>query len=315
MNTLPDLNDEQIESMRLTIMANVMRSSQQKTRRYRKVVLAAACVVAIGGIGTTVVGAYDGQGSMSSSSSADSSGSAKSVPGPEAQASGSRPLTTLDTGREIITTGSISMRVARPTDSAQKISTYVEGLGGRIDSRDENAASKDSGGSVHLVVRIPQTKVTAALDTLRGYGTVESVNLADQDVTLQGQDLDARIKALGVSVDRLEDIIRNAKSTAAVISAENALTKRQADLDSLKAQRSNLTDQVAMSSIQIDLSARSTAQDVSPSGFRGGFIDGWNGLVATINGAVRVLGVLLPWLAALLLLGGVWAVGRRVARR
>ncbi|MEO6472639.1 MAG: DUF4349 domain-containing protein [Aeromicrobium sp.] len=321
--TIPELSDDQIESMRFTIMTDVGKAARSKTRRYRQIVLGTATVVALAGIGGTALGSGGApDASYSTASRAATSDSAARDSGSQvnglakSDAAGSEGFpATLQTNREIITTGMISMTVSRPTDAAQKISRWVETVGGRIDSRDEIAPVGDDGGSVHLVIRIPQSKVTGTIDKFRSYGKVNSVNLADQDVTTEGQDLDARIKALRISVARLENLMKDAKSTSDLLKAEAALSERQANLDSLVAQRKGLTDQVSLSSLNIDLSAKPMANSVSPSGFWGGVVSGWNALVSAIDATVHGIGVILPWGLALALLGGIAWVGRRVIRK
>lgn len=324
MNTsIPELSDEQIESMRFAIMSDVDKSARQKTRRYRKMVVGAAAIVAIGGIGVGVVD-FTGGNPGSSMSAADSAGDKKASGGDESrpevalnqdQSGAGAKVAPEDSDREIVTTGAVGMTVAKPVVAARKISAWVGTTGGRVDSRSETAPSGDDGGSVHLVIRIPQEKVNGSIDQLRTYGTIEYVNLEDYDATTEGKDLDARIKALRISVDRLEGLMKNSKSTTELIRAESALTERQANLESLVAQRKGLSERASLSALQIDLAAKPMANSVSPSGFWGGVVTGWNSLVATIDGVVHGIGVILPWGIAVALLTGVgWLATRRRSR-
>lgn len=323
--TIPELSDEQIESMRFAIMTDVGKAARARTRRYRQVVLGAAVVVALGGVGAGVIGASHGPTPSNVSASKTESGLASTAGGaakrgPTNSTAGgtatdkAAPNALQVPGREIITTGTLSMTVEKPMTTADQIIRYVEAARGRVDSRDETAASGANGGSVALVIRIPQASVSAAIDKFRSFGKVDAVSLAAQDVTTQGQDLDARVKALRISVARLEAIMKDSKSTADLLGAETALSQRQADLDSLVSQRKGLSDQVALSSIQISISASPTANSPTPSGFRGGVIDGWNAMVSAIDSTVHGIGVAIPWGLALVVLGGIAWVGRRVAR-
>ena len=305
-STIPELSDKQIDSMRFAIMSDITKSARAKTHRYRQVAVSAVAVIALGGIGVQVIGSGAGSTNDSASSAVVGDQSAKGT-SPEL-AKG----TATDTNREIITTGSVRMTVAKPQESAQKISRWVDSIGGRVDSRSEIAPEGDSGGSVMLLIRIPQTKVTASIDELNRFGKVDNISLSDNDVTTQGKDLDARIGALRISVNRLQSIMKNSASTTELIKAESALTERQANLESLVAQRKGLSEQADLSSIEVQLAAKPMANSVSPSGFWGGIVTGWNSLVSTIDGFVHGLGVILPWgLAIGLLSGTAWLVTRR----
>jgi hypothetical protein len=156
--------------------------------------------------------------------------------------------------------------------------------------------------------------MSKALAELATYGDVGTVDVQNQDVTAQGQDLDARIRALEISIDRLEKILADAGSSAEVVRAENALTERQEQLESLQAQRKALTDQVSLSTLHVELVQKGSASSVSPGGFQGGLTKGWDALVDTVNGIVSLAGVLVPWLAVALVVWVLWRVARRVSR-
>lgn len=329
--TIPELSDEQITSMRSNIMTNVDRAARAKTSRYRKVVLGAAAVIVIGSVGTTAIQAMNpvggGADSMSKSDLGNSEPDSSRAEGASGDSAGSaapdeatpdsglvKGAAPEDADREIVTTGSIGMTVTKPVDTAARISTYVSSAGGRVDSRSEQASKEDDGGAVRLVVRVPQDKVEDSIATFRTYGTVDYVTVEDYDATAEGKDLDARIKALGISVARLSALMDKATSTNELIKAESALTQRQAELDSLVSQRKGLTDRVTLSSLEIQLAAKDAATSPSASGFWGGVVDGWNALVSVFEDFVHGFGVILPWLLVLGLIGGLfWLVvrGRR----
>jgi hypothetical protein len=190
------------------------------------------------------------------------------------------------------------MTVPEPRAAASAVVALVEGEGGRIDARQEQAATTGATAHAHLTARVPAADVTTTLTGLAGIGTVDQVNLAADDVTGTAEDLDARIKALQLSVARMEDLLSHATTTADLITAEGALTERQGNLETLQSQRARLAEQVALSTLEIDLSQVGTARvAASPHGFLGGLAAGWRALVATVGGLVLVLGVLAPWLA------------------
>jgi hypothetical protein len=306
MNT-PTLHDDRVEKMRMSVMHRVDQDVTRRGRRARTtigLVAASVVVVGIGGYAVGTLGSDEqrvsavpdrsAKGQSSTDQSApgvaklDSAPDLSSAPKRE-RSSGAAPE------RQVVTTGSVSVTVPRPRETVQQLSTWVESIGGRVDDRTESGNGDDASASV--TVRVPSSKVTATIDQLRTYGRVDDVRMQNTDVTSQARDLDARIDALRLSIDRLTAILAGASSSRDVVQAERALTDRQEQLESLQAERKGLAEQVSLSTVTITLSQRATADSVEPGGFTGGLRDGWNGLVATVNRGVEVVGVLLPWAA------------------
>ncbi|QGG42402.1 DUF4349 domain-containing protein [Aeromicrobium yanjiei] len=323
--TSPGLNDDRIEAMRGSVMTAVDRDIRRRGRRARRAIGLTAASVLVVGVGGYALSSIDLQGSSSSSEASSSSESSSSLDSEGSDAAGGRAdartnkrlggttnRAVPDADRQVVTTGSVSVTVTRPRQVAARLSTYVEGIGGRVDDRSESGDGQDA--TATLRVRVPATKVAATIARLEEQGTVEDVSLENQDVTSVSQDLDARIDALEISVDRLESILGASETSKEVISAESALTKRQEQLESLQSQRRSLAGQVELSTITIDLAQEPRVDSVEPGGFSGGLRDGWNGLVTTVNAVVEVAGRLLPWAAvAVVVAGAVRLVTRRRA--
>jgi hypothetical protein len=317
--TTPELDERRIDAMRTSIMHTVNVDVARRGRRTRRGlgVLAAACfVVVIGGVGFSQLTNPTGGQSDSASggrTATEDSGAAGDSALRGSAAEKAAPEVAPQDDREVITTGSVDVTVDDPRDVAERFTSWVEAASGRVDGRTE---SKDDEGraSASLTVRVPSDQMSKALAELATYGDVGTVDVQNEDVTAQGQDLDARIKALEISIDRLEKILADAGSSAEVVRAENALTQRQEQLESLQAQRKALTDQVTLSTLHVELIQEGSASSVSPGGFKGGLTKGWDALVDTVNGIVSLAGVLLPWLAVAVVVWILWRVARRVSR-
>ncbi len=309
----PELDERRVDAMRSTVMQAVDADVARRGRRARRGLgaLAAACfVVVIGGVGFSTLTAPGGGESSDSGGAAMSSRSADDSAALQSEGEEAAPEVASQDAREVITTGSVDVTVDDPRDVAQRFAAWVEGASGRVDGRTE---SKDDEGraSASLTVRVPSDQMSKALDRLATYGDVGTVDVQNDDVTAQGQDLDARIKALEISIDRLEKILADAGSSAEVVRAENALTQRQEQLESLQAQRKALTDRVTLSTLHVELVQKGSASSVSPGGFQGGLTKGWDALVDTVNGVVSLAGVLVPWLAVALVVWLLWRLARR----
>ena len=313
--TTPELDERRIDAMRSSIMHTVDADVTRRGRRTRRGlgVLAAACfVVVIGGVGFSQLPNAGQSESASGGSTAAEPGAAGDSALQDSTERAAPEVAPRDV-REVITTGSVDVTVKDPRDVAERFTAWVESKSGRVDGRTE---SKDDEGraSASLTVRVPSNQMSKALAQLATYGDVGTVDVQNQDVTAQGQDLDARIKALEISIDRLEKILADAGDSAEVVRAETALTQRQEQLESLQAQRKALTDQVSLSTLHVELIQKGSASSVSPGGFQGGLTKGWDALVDTVNGIVSLAGVLIPWLAVALVGWILWRVARRVSR-
>jgi hypothetical protein len=197
--------------------------------------------------------------------------------------------------RDVITTGSMQMIVAEPAQVADRLVTAVTDAGGRVDSRSERSGS--SSPTVDLVLRIPADKLDGVLADAKKLGTVDSMSIGHNDVTSQRVDLDARIEALQTSVNRLLQLMGRAGNVADLLAAESALTQRQAELDSMRAQRATLGDQISYATINVSLSTKPAA--VPQPGFLNALRHGWQSLLSAVHGVVMAVGFLIPWIPVL----------------
>jgi len=262
-----------------------------------------------------------GCSASSGSSRSDNSGSsvsrAPAIASEKGKAGTGSPGTTdavsqRGSARAAITTGTISITVDSPSTAAEKAVGIADAAGGHVDGRSEHPSTGGDPGTAQLVLRIPSTRLDAALAQLKKLGRVESVSLSTQDVTGQSQDLDARITALTTSVDRLVELMSRATTTADLISIESALSDRQTSLESLQAQKRGLDDQVELATLTVEFGTVATAPVRAPATFLSGLLAGWGSFVAFLSGALVVVGVLLPWLAFATVLA---AISMLVVRR
>lgn len=253
-------------------------------------------------------------GSVQSDSSGSSIARAP-VMAPE-KAAGTVGAASTPATRSVITTGTLSITVDEPSVSAERAVTITDAAGGHVDGRTEHPTTDGVPGTARLVLRIPATRLDAALTALKKLGRVENVSLSTQDVTGQSQDLAARITALSTSVDRLVELMSRATTTADLISIETVLSDRQANLESLQAQKRGLDDQVDLATLTVDFGTVTTAPVRPPATFLSGLIAGWGSLLAFLSGALVVVGVALPWItcAAILAALAVYVVRRRRTR-
>jgi len=212
----------------------------------------------------------------------------------------------LDADRSVIITGSMYMTVEDPIVAADRAGAIVRGAGGRIDARRETAPDEHYGGSAALTLRIPSDRLDGVIEDLRDLGTVDQFTTDSYDVTTQVTDLEAQISTLKASTGRIEALLAQAKDISDIITLENELDRRQAQLESLEARQRGLDDQVSMSTIDLSLTTEPVVviiEEEEPQTFWGALQSGWDALVGFLSGVLIVLGVLLPWLALIAIIG------------
>ncbi|MBO0677879.1 DUF4349 domain-containing protein [Mycolicibacterium sp. S2-37] len=209
--------------------------------------------------------------------------------------------------RDLVKTAAMTVTVADPADAADKAADIVDTAQGRVDSRTDDAGSGTGRATSTVTLRVPAAGLDDAMGKIKALGTVERAEITTEDVTAQRVDLDARITALRTSVDRLLAIMRDARDPDALIAAEDALSERQAELDSLRAQREALGDRIQYSTIDVTFVADAIGGPAPKEyrGFFGSVERGWDVLVTVAGNLVLLFGLLLPWLAVVAGAGGI----------
>jgi hypothetical protein len=223
--------------------------------------------------------------------------------------------TTTVADRSVIQTGSATLTVDEPLDAADEATTIVAGVGGHVDSRSDRAATEKKTSSSTITLRIPSAKFDDTLAELEALGEVQTVKVTANDVTADVTDLEARIESSETSVDRLLALLSKATSTKDLISIEKALSDRQADLESMQAQKRYLDDQVSMSTLTLKLVAVADAPVKEPDTFVTGLGTGWQSFVSAIGHGLVLAGILLPWLVFFAIIAAIIVIIVRVRRR
>lgn len=222
--------------------------------------------------------------------------------------------------RAVISTGTVSYESDDVDETRFDVQQVVDGHRGEV--TDEQSDTDDDGAMVRsrLVVRVPSAEFGAAMDELEKVAGLRTAKRSSEDVTTQVIDTDVRVRAQEESLQRVEALLARARSIRTIVAIESELTRRQAELDSLKAQQAYLADQTTLSTITVFLE-RTKQEPVAKkadddSGFVAGLSRGWHAFTTAASGAAEAVGTLLPFLVLLLLVGvPVWLVTRSVQRR
>ncbi|WP_165372536.1 DUF4349 domain-containing protein [Nocardioides iriomotensis] len=224
--------------------------------------------------------------------------------------------------RSVIRTGNVAVTnkdvVAARTDLADVVARF----GGAIDSEQTQSNSKGRIVSSTVTVRVPVDRFDEAMTALGGLGKVRRADSSSKDVTSEVIDVDERVQTLAQSLDRLQKFQDQATSIDDLIRYENEITRREAELQSMRSQQAYLRDQTAMSTITVSISLP-PKQPVPPkedslddAGFLIGLKSGWTALRSAVVVVLTIVGALLPFAVVLLLVGvPTWLLVRRMVVR
>lgn len=198
--------------------------------------------------------------------------------------------------RSVIRSAWITLETEDLDASRQEVERLVEQNSGYFDGWSESSNDAGESWAYFATIRVPNQQLDGVLEQLQLLGTVTQLELSSVDVTTQILDVDARIRSLTESVARLEQLIASATTTAELIEIENALSARQAELESLQAQAEYLKSQVDFSTIKLSLYLAGRGPVAEPENFLEGISYGFEALLAFFSGALVALGFAVPWL-------------------
>ncbi len=199
----------------------------------------------------------------------------------------------------IIKTGQLDMQASKPEASAAQADGIVGAAGGYV------SASARSGDADKLVIsvtyRIPVAKWDATLASIHGAnggGTLNilSEQIQTQDVTASAVDLDARLTNLRAAEQALLGIMTKATTITDTLAVQTQLTTVLGQIEQLQAQRNQLGDQAAFSTLTVQFEATPRTETTSAT-------SGWS-INGTIDDAAATLVKVGQSLASL----GVWLV-------
>jgi hypothetical protein len=243
-------------------------------------------------------------------------GAADAKPQQGADTQAHAPTKIVPEDRAVIYTGSVTVGVSDVDRAADAVAALATGAGGYLGG--DQRTRDDRRSRAQLVLRVPAARFASVVDSLAKLGTEVGRSISTQDVTDQVVDLDARISTGQASVDRVRALLARAQNIGEIVSLESEMSRREADLESLKARKRKLSDLTELSTITVVLQGPDAMSDKNQpqNGFLVGLKGSWRAFVASLQALLTVIGAALPWLLALGIPAWILIVVlRRMARR
>ncbi|GGV07319.1 hypothetical protein GCM10010275_54370 [Streptomyces litmocidini] len=282
-----------------------------RTRTAAAVLLAASLALAGCGAGSADT-ASDGRRGAAAEP-ADAGAADRSAAEGGAGAAG-KPASKPAAGQHVIRTASLSVEVKDAAKALVTARRVAADAGGHVENESTERVD-DAHLASQIVLRVPQERYDSVLAELAGTGRLLDRRAEAKDVTDRVVDVESRIATQRASVARVRTLMDRAEKLSDVVTLEGELSRRQADLEALLAQRASLKDRTTMATITLRLSEKEKPPAEEPEEGRPGFGDalsgGWNALVGAAAWIGIVLTALAPWLAVALVVFVLW---RRLVR-
>lgn len=209
----------------------------------------------------------------------------------------------------VIQIGTMTVQSDDVAQARVGVEKVVDAYGGSIADEKTMASTEGEVRTSKVVLRIPATDFDAAMLDLAELGKVTGSTRKAEDVTGEVIDTRARIRAQEQSLERVEVLFSRAQSIRDIVAVEAQLSRRQAELDSLKGQLAWLEDQTSLSTITVylelapDEPAPTPEKQDDDNAFVAGVKAGWDALSDLGAGLATVIGAVLPFALVVLLLG------------
>jgi hypothetical protein len=232
-----------------------------------------------------------------------------------------------DSSRRIIRTAELSVETDAPGTAAGRLSTLADAKGGFVVSSETGRSTEADGAetvSTTIVFRVPVEAFDDTLAVVRALGTrVSNEKVTGQDVTEEYVDLEARVRAQRAVEEQYLSVLKEAKTIPDILAVEQKLGEARTEIERAEGRRRLLENETRLSTITVHLARHIAAVEASGPGFgrsvREAGHDSVAVAIAIVNGAIRLVGVLLPVgllvVVPVLLLVRLWRRRRVLASR
>ena len=212
---------------------------------------------------------------------------------PRTQQPASGTLVPAGSPRQVARTANLALKVADVGATVAKARGICGAVGGYVG--DENSGTDHA----TMTMKVPAERLSSTLDQLAAIGAVATRTEHAEDVTEQAVDIDGRLAAQQASLDRVRALFDRATSVSDIVSIESEVTKREADLESLRRRHDVFASQVALATVSVEVTRADAAKALEQPTFLSGLGAGWGALITSLRAVSVAIGAALPFLGLL----------------
>jgi hypothetical protein len=225
--------------------------------------------------------------------------------------------------RYIIRNGSLDLTVQDTRETIKAVRELVKAAEGII-SYSYVYEIKEGIYGAYLTLRIPQERFDSVMLQLETMGKAANIQTGQDDVTMQYVDLESRLNNQKAQEARLVEILEMAQTVEEVLEVERELYRVRGEIESMTAQFRYLSDQVAYSTIDLNLKEEIVpTQTITPGAFdrigerlREAFIGGFNIVLRGITSLLVAVVALLPLFVLLaVIIYLIWLLSRKISAK
>jgi len=212
----------------------------------------------------------------------------------------------LSVERLIIRNGEINMEVNDTRQVRDEIRGIVNKLseqGAFVLSTNEYEGDTENTPTINMVIRIPADSFDNVMEQITGMAVVvNNSSEYSEDVTEEYYDLENRLDSLEAARQRLLEIMEKAENTEDLLKAEQQLTQRETEIESLKGRQKYLSQSAKLSRISNSLQPYHLAQPIDTTWkpletMREAIDDLIDGLKGFVDFLIYFIIAVAPWLA------------------
>ncbi len=166
--------------------------------------------------------------------------------------------------RQIIYKVSMSLEAKSSTAARDEIEALALEVGGYV-SDTESWVAEAGQRYVTITIRVPTKRFREVIARVRALGEVKQESIEAQDVTEEFVDIEARLRVLRQTEQRLLDLLKRSGKLADLLQIERELAQRRTEIEQVEGRLRYLKDRVAFSTITISIQEAGSAA-VAPSG-------------------------------------------------
>src|SRR5262249_28411107 len=137
--------------------------------------------------------------------------------------------------RKIVRTSSLEMTVTSPSEAAEKIALFVEGLGGYVESSQVNTST--DAPTAAITIRVPVAHLEQTKAALRKMAVkIDNENTDAKDVTREYVDMDARLRNLRAEESQYLQIMKSATKVTDMLAVSEKLSEVRGQIEQQQAE-------------------------------------------------------------------------------